>query len=267
MNSLPTGPEPTWTTTGVPASSRHVPGRLEQRVVEPELPHLGVQLEHLDAGVNERLDGRADVRLGVERRRAQALGHAARRSSAAQSLRYAGDAGLVRVGQRAEPAYAERAQLLDPLLVAARGSGSASARPIFGPASSNCRHTAAWMFARQEVHVHVEQPGQAERLPPGRDALTLVLVLVLGGTWGCCALSSATGPAHSRPLSRRPIACCFSRSSWRSRRAWRLSQDFLPLASAISTLARPSLKYSESGHDRVALLAGLALDLVDLRHG
>ena len=52
---------------------------------------------------------------------------------------------------------------------------------------------------------------------------------------------------QSIPLSRRPRACSFSRSAWRAASDWRLSQVFLPLASAISTLARPSLKYRAVG--------------------
>ena len=80
VNSLPTGPEPAWITIGVPASSSDPPDRVEQRVVEVELPHLHVHLEHLDAGAEQLVDVRRGLRLGVERRRPQRLRHVARRS-------------------------------------------------------------------------------------------------------------------------------------------------------------------------------------------
>ena len=51
--SLPTGPEPAWTTTGRAGVLEQPPDRVEQRVVEVELPDLHVHLEHLDA-VGER---------------------------------------------------------------------------------------------------------------------------------------------------------------------------------------------------------------------
>jgi hypothetical protein len=52
----------------------------------------------------------------------------------------------------------------------------------------------------------------------------------------------ARGAQSGMPLSRRLTACSASRAAWRSASECRLSQDFLPRASAISTLARPSLK-------------------------
>jgi hypothetical protein len=82
------------------------PDVVEQRVVEVELPHLHVHLEHLDA----RVDQLGDVR------RASGSGknvadHRHSGTSAAKAARpvveVRRDAGLVRVGQRREPAYAE----------------------------------------------------------------------------------------------------------------------------------------------------------------
>src|SRR5690606_37258155 len=64
--------------------------------------------------------------------------------------------------------------------------------------------------------------------------------------------ASGTGPRAGRPArrqrsSRCRMARCASRLSCFSRSACRLSYSFLPRASAISTFARPSRKYSASG--------------------
>ena len=125
VKSLPTGPEPACTTTGVPRVGEHAPHLVEQRVVEVELPHLQVHLEHLDAGCDQLADVRRRLRLGVERRRPQRLRHVG--GEAARPLvevrRYP---GLVRVRQRREPAHPERAQLRRPARRRRPGSGSAT---------------------------------------------------------------------------------------------------------------------------------------------
>ena len=105
------------------------------------------------------------------------------------------------------------------------------------------------MFVGQEVHVHVEEARGARGPARTRGPADLV--------GSAPASVHALQPAADAPAPSRGSAC-------RSASACRLSQDFLPLASAISTLARPSLKYSDSGHDREALLVDPALDLVDL---
>lgn len=66
-----------------------------------------------------------------------------------------------------------------------------------------------------------------------------------------CRRPAEPGRARSYALRWRlraaEIARLVSLVSCFSRRVWRLSYSFLPLASAISTLTRPSLKYSASG--------------------
>ena len=80
--------------------------------------------------------------------------------------------------------------------------------------------------------MHVEEPGQAELLPEGADVGD-------GVRSGAASVTHALEPAADGLLGLA-VAC-------RSARACRLSHDFLPLASAISTLARPSTKYIASG--------------------
>src|SRR5664279_313455 len=55
------------------------------------------------------------------------------------------------------------------------------------------------------------------------------------------------GVEHYIPLRRRPRSRSASRDAVRSAMACRLSKLFLPRARAISTLARPSRKYSDKG--------------------
>ncbi len=143
------------------------PGAVQQRVVEPELPHLSVHLEHLGADGHQLADVPSDTLLGVEGRRAQRLGHLvceARRPV----VEVRRDARPVRVGQRSEPSYAERAQRLDPLLVTA----PVADRPLpadLRPGLVELRPDLRLDRRRQEVDVDVDQPGEAVRLAPGRN--------------------------------------------------------------------------------------------------
>jgi hypothetical protein len=145
----------------------HVPGRFEQGVVEPELTHLRVQLEHLDPGLDQRLHLLPHAVLGIERRRPQALRHLGRerRGPVVQVRR---DPGPVGVGQCTEPAYAEAAELLDPLLV--RPAVADRPRPAdLGAGLVELAPDRGLDVRRQEVDVHVEQTGQPEVAPEGRD--------------------------------------------------------------------------------------------------
>ncbi len=212
----------------------HAPDRVEQRVVEVELPHLQVHLEDLDAGGDERRDVRRRLGLGVERRRPQRLRHVGAEAGR-PVVEVRRDARLVRVGQRREPAYAHRPQQLDPLVVRL----AVADRPLpadLRPGGVELLHTARWMFGGRKWTCTSKSPGRPSDSQKRRTAAT--------SSWGfrdgCCA--PPRPPAQSHALGRRPIACSVSRLACRSASACRLSHDFLPLASAISTLARPSRK-------------------------
>ena len=145
----------------------HAPDLVEHRVVEVEVPHLHVHLEHLDPGRDQVRDVRRRLRLRVERRRPQALRHPLG-EAARPVVQVARDPRPVRVGQRAEPAYAEAPQRGDPLLLGA----AVADRPL--PADQRAgevelRPHPGLDVGRQEVHVHVEEPGQAEAPPAVED--------------------------------------------------------------------------------------------------
>ncbi len=198
------------------------PGLVEQRVGDVEAADLDVHLEDLDRGEPPG-DVRRGSLLGVERAADGRLGHP-RGEAGRPVVEPLGHARLVRVGQRGEARDAERAQHLDERLVGV----AVVQRP--GPPDERTggvelRAHLGHDRGRQEVGVDVDQPGQSQRGRPGPD------VPVGGGTH-----------QSLKPLSRRWTACSFSRLAWRSASECRLSYSFLPLASAISTLARPSLK-------------------------
>jgi hypothetical protein len=179
------------------------PERLvEQGVVEAELPHLRVQLEDLDAVLDEVGHVGGGTRLGVERRRSQALGDAGREVSR-PVVEVGRDAGAVGIGQRREPSYAERAQLIDAFLVAA----AVADRPLaadLGAGEVELRVDLGLHVGRQEVHVDVEEAREVEVLPERAGRVDGLL-------------------AHSIPLSCLPNACAFSRLACFSARACRLS--------------------------------------------
>lgn len=143
------------------------PHRVQQRVVEVEGPHLQVQLEHRDAVVDEPGHVHAGRGLGVERGRPQHLGHllGELRGPVVEEAR---DARLVCVGQGREPSHPGLAQERRPLLQAA----AVGDRPVppdelaTGVELPPHRTFDGW---RQEVGVHVDQPGQAESAPEGPD--------------------------------------------------------------------------------------------------
>ena len=180
---------------------------VEQRVVEAELPHLGVQLEDLDAGVDQLGDVGRRLRLGVERRRPQALGHVGR-EVASPVVEVGRDTRAMGVGQRREASYAEGAELLDALLVAA----AVADRPL--PADLRARpgrtapRPAAWMFGGRKCTCTSKRPGSPRSCQKARVARP--------------ARASAAID-QSMPLSWRPSACCFSRLACFSASAWRLS--------------------------------------------
>ena len=116
VKSLPTGPEPACTRIGTSASVEQPPHVVEQRVVEVELPHLQVQLEQLDPVLDQLGDVRRDALLGEERGRPDHLRDVGR-EGARPVVEVRRHPGLVRVGQRREPAHPHRPQQLDPLLV------------------------------------------------------------------------------------------------------------------------------------------------------
>ena len=88
----------------------HAPGVVEQRVEQVEVPDLHVHLEHLGAGGDRLGDVPGDALLGVEGRGRQALGDGGGEVGG-PVVEVRRDARAVRVGQRREPAYAERAEL------------------------------------------------------------------------------------------------------------------------------------------------------------
>ena len=118
VNSLPTGPEPTWMTTGVPASSIAPNASSSSGSSRRNSPTWVCSLNTSTPSSISSRDVGGRLGLGVERRRPEALGHVG--GEVARPVVEVGrDAGAMGVGQRAEPSYAEGAELLDALLVAA----------------------------------------------------------------------------------------------------------------------------------------------------
>ena len=206
VNSLPTGPEPTWMTTGVPASSIAPNASSSSGSSRRNSPTWVCSLKTSTPASISSATYAGRLGLGVERRRPQALRHLGR--EVARPLVEVGrDARAMGVGQRAEASYAEGAELLDALLVAA----AVADRPL--PADLRAGEVELLPdplldVRRQEVDVHVEEAGEVEVLPEGAGLLDGLVV---------------DDHRQSMPLSWRPSACCFSRLACFSASAWRLS--------------------------------------------
>ena len=203
--SLPTGPELAWMTTGVPASASAPQASSSSGSTRSKSPTWTCTLNTSMPG-GDQLARRTSPHagLGVERRRPQALGDAGRRTRAAQSLRYAAMPGPVRVGQRAEAAYAERAQLRDPLVVVA----AVADRPR--PADQR----AGRVELRADLAPGCAAAGSARARRTARAGR---------GRATRPATSAGSRSRHSMPLSAAADAPAASRSACRSASACRLS--------------------------------------------
>ena len=153
-----------------PGVLEHAPDRVEQRVVEVELRHLDVHLEHLDALARAacrrtpgpRARGRTSPTTGTR---------APRGRSRRPVVEVRRDPRPVGVGQRREPAYAEARAAGRPAPRGCRGSGSATpARSSARPGRTG-RRPCAGRSRRQEVDVHVEEPGRPRSCQNDADLL------------------------------------------------------------------------------------------------
>jgi hypothetical protein len=149
------------------------PHPVQVGVVEVELPHLQVQLEHLDARVDQVGDVGRGVVLRIEGGRPDDLGGGGGEVPRPR-VEVRRHAGLVRVGQRREAPHPHRPEQRDAFLVL-EPVADRPLTPDLGTGRVELLVDRALDVGRQEVHVRVDEPGQAELLPEGADGGDVLL--------------------------------------------------------------------------------------------
>ena len=206
VKSLPTGPDPAWTRIGTSASDSNPHTSSSSGSSRWNSPTCRCSLNSSTPASTSSATYAVDAVLGIERARPEHLGYVGR-ERARPVVEVRRDAGLVRVGERREPADAHRPQQLHPLLVRLPVADRPLAADLRAGGVEHLPHRLLDV-RRQEVHVHVEEAGQPEPLPERADRCD-----VLGPVRSVshpCPSAGAPRPARSPgwPAARRASAAC-----------------------------------------------------------